>query len=225
MFQMEWIIALVIALISSSAVFGGIVVLKKIASSSSGDKEVELTDRIESLNDRIAEILEQSKDLFSKKQVDKITGQIKEISSNLESQKNTLKQVEQRLDVAQKTIEEKEQYHQSLKASKAEDEEKLTDLLARYEDIAAESISLEQQLAASLKNLDLMLSELDLSQDQKAVIQELQEALTAGGSQLRELYVEYEGVKGRIDTLNAQLEDLETEYTRLVEQQLGEGYA
>ena len=209
---MNWLYALIASAISAATVFAGIFILKKIASAASGDQEKHLTDEIESLNQRIGELLGSSKDRYSKKQLSSVMEMLGDASSNLDSQKRALKE-----------IEEKETYHQSLKASKVEDEERITDILARFEDISAESIALEQRLAQSLKYLDAMMNEVDLSQDGRAIVEELQNTLTSGSGQLRELFLEYDSIKNRIDTLNHQLEDLEEEYTRLVEQQLGEG--
>jgi predicted nuclease with TOPRIM domain len=67
-----------------------------------------------------------------------------------------------------------------------------------------------------------MLSELQLTLDQRAVLEELNNALISAGSRLRELLTEYSSVNQRIQALQQQLKDLEDEYTKLVEQQLGE---
>ena len=220
---MEWIFALIATAISAGLVFAGLFVIKKIASSSGGEQEKEMIDQIESLNQQIGDLLDGTGDRFSKKQLDTVAVLLREASTVLETQKNSLKQIETKLDQVQKGIEEKEAYHQSLKASKAEDEEKVTDILARFEDISTESIALEQKLAQSLKNLDIMMNEVEISQDGRVIVEELQNVLVSASSQLRELFLEYDSIKNRIDALNHQLEDLEEEYTRLVEQQLGEG--
>jgi predicted nuclease with TOPRIM domain len=73
-----------------------------------------------------------------------------------------------------------------------------------------------------MKSLDAILSELNLTQDQRKHLSDLSETLTSAGGRLRELLTEYQTVKERLDMLTQQHADLEEEYTKLVEQQLGE---
>ena len=140
----------------------------------------------------------------------------------LESQRQTLKAIESKLAQAQKQIEEKEAYHQDLKTAKADEESKLKALLERYSTLSSEAIALEQQVAQSMKDLDSLMSTASLSPEQKAVFTSLSENLEAAGNRLRDLITEYETVHGRLKTLSDQLADLENEYTRLIEQQLGD---
>ena len=81
--------------------------------------------------------------------------------------------------------------------------------------------SLEQELAASLKELDALVVDVPMTPDQRTVFQELLNALTAAGSRLRDLITDYQAVQERLESLKLQHNDLEDEYTRLVEQQLG----
>lgn len=158
----------------------------------------------------------------SKKQLEALELQRDSEASGLESQRQTLKSIEGRLAQAQKQIEEKEAYHQDIKTAKAEDEAKLKALLEKYAALSSEAISLEQQVAQSMKDLDSLMSTSTLTPEQKAVFTSLSENLEAAGSRLRDLITEYETVNGRLKTLSDQLADLENEYTRLIEQQLGD---
>ena len=72
------------------------------------------------------------------------------------------------------------------------------------------------------KSLDNIMAELELTEDQRGLLDELSKALTSAGSNLRDLLMEYEAVKTRLENLRQQHLDLEEEYTKLVEQQLGE---
>jgi len=219
---MDWT-GLVIGVGASIATMGvGLLIVRRLSSGVSMGQKDSMLHEIENLNKAIEKSIQSTDKFCSKGQLDAVTDQLQEVQSSLAGQKELLKEVEKRLEQAQKTIEEKEAYHQALKSAKAEDEEKVAGLLARYDDIAAESISLEQKLATSMKSLDQMLAELQLTQEQVIAFQDVQNALTDTSSQLRQLYLEYEGMKQRIDTLMNQLEDLEVEYTKLVEQQLGE---
>lgn len=219
---MFWAAAGITLLICVGLISGGSIFIRQLNKGGSSGEKDDLVREIEQLNAAIDRALKSTDSFFSREQFDTVKIQAQEAQLSLDTQKRMLKEVETKLEEAQKTIEEKESYHQSLKSAKAEDEEKVAGLLARFEDIAAESISLEQKLAASLKSLDQMMTELQLTQEQKAMFENIQGALTEASSQLRELYIEYDSIKKRIDTLNMQLEDLEVEYTKLVEQQLGE---
>jgi predicted nucleic acid-binding Zn-ribbon protein len=107
-----------------------------------------------------------------------------------------------------------------MKSSKEEDENRLGEIMTAYDSYCSQSVSLEHELAASLKNLDTMIVEVPMTADQKAVFQELSNALTSASSRLRDLFIDYQAVHERLEGLKAQHADLEEEYTKLVEQQL-----
>lgn len=161
-------------------------------------------------------------ELVSKAQLENIQKLHEAAQVAFDAQKKLLKEIEDRLGKAQKDIEVKEAHHQDVKTSKAEDEAKLQALLQRYQALSSEAVSLEQELATSLKDLDSLMSSIPMTDSQKAAFALLSESLTESGSRLRDLLTEYKTVNERLEGLQAQLLDLETEYTRLIEQQLGE---
>lgn len=206
----------------AGAAYGIMIALKKNAvASTSGGKDQLIADIEKETG--LAKALVQFKDSYgSKLQFTKIEELFRKAAADLEKEKATLREIETKLDVAQKQVGEKETAQQDVKSAKAEDESKLSELLTRHQDLSNEAISLEQKLAQSLKNLDAIMDEVELTQDQKAILQELSNALTAAGSRLRDLISEYGGVNERLDALRQQHLDLEDEYTKLVEQQLGD---
>lgn len=212
-----------IGIIISLLLFGAAIVLlkKKAGGSIIQDIDTKSTE-INKLISETKVLAEKSADLGSKAQHDGLIIKLEESRTNLAKEKENLKVIEAKLVTVQKTVEEKEALHQTMKTSKEEDENKLTDLLANYESISTESVELEQKLAESMKNLDSILEAIPLNDSQKAIMQELSETLTNAGSRMRDLLTEYNLVKERLDTLKLQHNDLEEEYTRLVEQQLGE---
>lgn len=199
-----------------------VVLLKrKLLSSTSTGKDALLLQIQETTT--AARGLLQFKDSYAAKgQLDYIIGLVSGAQTDLEREKGTLKEIENKLGSAQKLVEGKESKQQDIKSAKMEDEVKLQELLANYENLSTEAIALEQRLAASLKNLDSIMDEIELTQDQKGVLQELSNALTNAGSRLRDLLTEYEQVNQRLEALRQQHVDLEDEYTKLVEQQLGD---
>jgi hypothetical protein len=60
-----------------------------------------------------------------------------------------------------------------------------------------------------------------MSPDQRAVFQELTNALTTASAQLRDVIVDYQSVHERLSAMRSQYTDLENEYTKLVDLQLG----
>lgn len=216
------IVAAVISLLSAGGIFASTIFLKKrFLGSSSSDKDSVLAE-IEATTAQARNLLKFKNSYASTAQLEYVKGLLASAGIDLEKEKETLKEIESKLGTAQKLVEEKEAKQQELKSAKMEDENKLQDLLTNYENLSGEAIALEQKLAASLKNLDAIMDQLELTTDQKAILQELSNALTAAGARLRDLLTEYEQVNQRLMALKQQHVDLEDEYTKLVEQQLGE---
>jgi chromosome segregation ATPase len=216
------IYVLIAAGISTLIFIAALVMLKKKAGGSISQDIETKTGEINSIIADTKESFEKASALGSKAQYESLVLKLEETKTNLAKEKENLKVIESKLVNVQRTVEEKEAHHQTMKTSKDEDDNKLTDLLANYENISNESVELEQKLAESMKNLDSILAAVPMNDIQKAMLQELSDTLTNAGSRMRDLLTEYNLVKERLDTLKLQHNDLEEEYTRLVEQQLGE---
>ena len=216
------IVALISAVLSALGIFGGFVFLKRQITSSVGAERETLLAGIPKAIDEIDAILAKSAGYASKPQLEFLLKQTESAEADIQKEKENLKGIESRLDQAQKNVETRESTQQQLKTAHEDEENKLHELLAKFETISAESVSLEQKLATSMKNLDQLMEEVELTPDQRGAMQDLSNALTGAGSRLRELLMEYTTVKERLQSLRQQHSDLEEEYTRLVEQQLGE---
>lgn len=217
------IICAVVSLVLGAVILFAVqVFLKKSVASSVGSEQGQFKSRIAAADKEIEETLKYADSYVSRGQYDTIVSQLEAIKIDVDKERNSLQLIEKKLEGAQKAVEEKESFQQDLKTSKEEDELKLKELLENYEEISTESISLEQKLASSMKNLDQIMSELTLTADQRAVLEDLQRVMTGSGSTLRDLLVEYETLNERLNMLSQQLVDLEDEYTKLVERQLGE---
>jgi chromosome segregation ATPase len=216
------VLGLIVALVSCGLIFGSLFFLKKQITSSVGAEKEALISQIPGLLKELEGLLAKSENYASRPQFEALTKMAETTQAELTKEKNSLKETETRLDRAQQSVEEKESVQQELKTSREEDDQKLQELLERYNDVSTESIELEQHLAASMKNLDSLLGEADLTPDQTAFFQELSNAMTNASSRLRDLLLEHNTVRDRLELLRQQHKDLEEEYTRLVEQQLGE---
>ncbi len=215
-------IAVVMALICAGAVVASVTTLKKKFLSSTSAGKDSLLQEIATRTGEARSLIQYKDSYAARAQLDSLGTLLTTAQTDLEKEKNTLKQIETKLGTSQKLVEEKEAHQQEMKSAKVEDESKLQELLSKHEDLSTESITLEQKLAASLKNLDNIMDSIELSQDQRGVLQELSNSMTAAGSRLRDLLGEYEQVHQRLDALRQQHLDLEDEYTKLVEQQLGD---
>jgi chromosome segregation ATPase len=192
--------------------------LKKSMSGSTGELQQEIT----SLNKKLAVLQTAVNSYGSKEQFEQISSQKESAQADLAKYKNELIEAEKKLQKAQKDIELKENEQQDLKLNKTVDENKLQELMASFADMSSESEALEKKIAQSMDNLDNLKTELKLTQEQAEMLERLANALSTAGSLLRDLIGEQQGVSERLNMLESQHNDLEEEYTRLVEQQLGE---
>lgn len=217
-----FVLVAIITAVSGALIAGTYIFMKTRLAGSASSEIAKMAEEVNQAAAELTDVLRGAEQYASKAQFDSVMGQIAEANVNLSKEKDTLKLTENKLDTAQKDVEAKETHHQEMKAAKDEDEARLAELLASYEDISSESISLEQKLASSMKNLDKIMEQLTLTDEQRAALTDLSNSLTSAGSRLRDLLLEYSGVRERLQNLNQQHNDLEEEYTRLVEQQLGE---
>ena len=216
------IVSLVTALICGGVIFGGRTLILRLMEGSAGTERQEILGKIDVVLKECSTLAGEVGKFVSKAQVEMLSRQVTEAHKNLDQEKAALSAIEERLDSAQTDVEQKEAVQQEIKSSKEDDEKKLETLLGQYEAIKQESQELEKKLAESLKNLDSILEEVELSDDQKDVFKELQNSLQQASASLRDLVMEHEMVNQRIENLRTQHADLEDEYTKLVEQQLGE---
>lgn len=219
---MQYLNISITALILSTAVTYGILffILRRLKVGTSAERDT-LIEEIQALDTEIRAKLEVGDFLATKLQVDNLNRKLQEFQEAFSQERRSLERIESKLEVAQREVETKESQQQEIKSAKYENEAVLSNLLANYAEVSNESILLEQNLASSLKHLDSILNELELSQEARALLEALSEALSEAGSRLRDLITEYDGVKKRLDLMQQQHHDLEEEYTKLVEQQLG----
>jgi chromosome segregation ATPase len=217
---METVILILCGLLSLLAVGGSIFAAKKFGGGATKEQIEILKAEAAQLDSIISSVTASSEGRFSKAQLSRLVEEAEQFVQGLEAQKQLIKELEARLDQAQKEVEVKEGEQQEMKSSKEEDEKRLLEITTAYDSYSSQSVSLEHQLAASLKNLDTMLVEVPMTADQKAVFQELSSTMTNASSRLRDLFVDYQAVHERLEGLKSQHTDLEEEYTKLVEQQL-----
>lgn len=173
------------------------------------------------LENKIIETLASEGTMVSKTHLATLKKRAVEYRAALESQKTTRQELEKKLATAHEDVLARESAHRDMKAEKEDNEVSLQSLLSRYNDISSESVSLEQRLAESLKTIDKMTAEVAMSEDQRAVFDSLTSALTNASAQLRDVIVAHQNIYERLEALRSQYADLEGEYIKLVELQLG----
>lgn len=214
-------ITLISFLISVGLVAGAIFTFKKKLSNSEGAEKSVLQEGIETKTKEFEKLISKVSEFCSKGQVENVGKQLEEVLAQTKLEKDNLKVIEKKLEEAQKNVDAKETHQQEIKSSKENEEELLIQLSADYEKLSQESVELEKQLAESLKYLDTISSEVQMTAEQEVYVKELANTMQSAGARLRELLSEYESVHERLEGLRQQHVDLEEEYTKLVEQQLG----
>ncbi len=218
---MYFVLAIILGVISAGATIAAMFVLRRQVARSIGDEKAGIEQTINQTDSELELLAGYSEDYVSRAQLDSIIGQQVAAKTELENAKNTLKEIESKLEVAQKNVDEKEAKQQELKTAKEEEQSKLDELAGKFDSMNDESVTLERELATSMKELDQLMDEVTATEGQKEILQALSNALTSAGSRLRDLISEYQSVNERLEGLKAQHLDLEDEYTKLVEQQLG----
>jgi chromosome segregation ATPase len=219
---MLFIIAIAAAAVGSALIFGAYQYLQRSTASAMVGQRQELDAQIAEVGADIEKLLVYKDSYASRLQYQQLAGTLSSLKADLENDREKLKGLESKLDEAQTTVELKESHQQEVKSSHEEDEEKLESLMDQYQAISDESIALEQDLAQSMKNLDALMADVNFSEEHKEILDALSEALSMAGETLRNLLTDYQSVNERLTLLREQHTDLEDEYTKLVEQQLGE---
>jgi hypothetical protein len=213
--------SLIAIVISAAIPAAGLLLGKKLSGEESNEHLTLIREECRGLENRIVEALGTDTPQASKSQLAQVKVKIERYRSTLESQRGEREALEKKLEGAQADVLQREASHQEIKTAKREDEVALQEVVLNYNDISTESVSLERRLAESLKSIDKMTSEVALTADQRAIFEALSTALTTASSQLRDVIIAYQNAHERLVALQGQYTDLENEYIKLVELQLG----
>lgn len=213
---------LILALVASATLpAAGVLLGKKFSGEESNEQLTLIREESRALEAKIVEALGTEAPQVSKSQLAVLKKKIVGYRGTLDSQRGERETLEKKLEGAQADVLQREASHQDIKTAKRDDEVALQEVVSNYNDISTESVSLERRLAESLKSIDKMSAEVALTADQKAVFEALSTALTTASSQLRDVIVAYQNMHERLAALQGQYADLENEYIKLVELQLG----
>jgi chromosome segregation ATPase len=208
-------------ILAVAAAAGALMLSKKISKGASDEAIAELRSEAEALEGQMITLLSDINQQASKGQIQTLVVQTERFISALKEQQQKLHDAEARLTKAQQDVISRELSQQEIKTVRQEDERQLVEVMSNYQDFSSQSVALEHKLAQTLRSLDAMIAENPLNADQRALFQELTNALTNASAQLRDVIVDYQAVYERLDALRTQYADLEKEYTKLVDLQLG----
>jgi chromosome segregation ATPase len=217
---MDMISFIILSIISAATIIGFIFLIKSKTNSGIGQERKELKQTLAQLDEDLNVLGKQSNQLISKKQLEGIREKRAKLAEQVTEARALLIDLEAKLKSTQDSVKEKEEKQQALKAAKIEEENKLADVVASYEVLSGESVKLEKNLAESMRQLDSLENEVQMTDKQKDALHKLSAVLSGAGERMRELITEYEAVHQKVVELQKQYVDLEDEYKRLVEQQI-----
>ena len=201
--------------------FGALMLARKVSAEDSDEVIAKLREEARALELKIVEFLSQESSFASKSQLKSLREHSIEFETLLSSQRDFRQSLEGKLKTLQATILERESANRELKIEKEGDDAAVVSVLSNYNQISTESVDLERRLADSLKTIDRLTNEVGITEDQKSVLDQLQSGLTNASAQLRDVIVAHQNIYERLDSLQNQYRELEAEYVKLVELQLG----
>ncbi len=217
---MDLIIPLIIGILSGSAILATALFIKRKANYGIGQERKELKISLAGLDQDLQSLTKESEKLISRKQLEGIRKRRSTLLQEMDVARGLVLELEDKLRNSQKTIKEREDAQTKLKAVKVGEENRVAEIITTYEALNGESISLEKKLAESMKQLDSLMGEVQLTDKQKESLSKLSGVLSSAGERMRDLITEYDTISKKILELQQQYLDLEDEYKRLVEQQL-----
>jgi chromosome segregation ATPase len=217
---MNYIILIVAALLAIIGPLVGYILGKRLGFQASDEEAAQLREESAQLEAKLVETLSNVDNFASKAQIAFIKTQSEAFQQAIREQQSTLSALVERVDKARVDVQARENELQELRAMSEEDQVAIIQSLASHNDSSAESLSLEQKLAESLRTVDAMASEIQMTTDQQAVFSGLSNALTQASAQLRDVIIDYQCANERLTNLHSRFTDLENEYSKLVEEQL-----
>ncbi|MEY4699831.1 MAG: hypothetical protein RL326_18 [Pseudomonadota bacterium] len=218
---MDTTLTAIAALLATGIPVVAYVIGKKTAAGANDEEMGQLREQSRQLEEKLIDVLSEKDRFASKAQISTLMRQTESFLTTIAEQRSLLETITRRLEKARIDVEERELAQQEARAMREEDEVVIAQVTSNYTHFSTESVTLEHTLAESLKTLDVMTSELQMTADQQAVFSELSNALTSASAQLRDVIVDYQNAHERLENLRSQHKDLESEYSKLVEQQLG----
>ncbi len=150
-----------------------------------------------------------------------VEAQILEKQKELEIENTKLKKLEGDLGVSQGKVDAQEGKHNDLKKGKEDAQQAAVEMKSLYESVLAETKQLESQLNIAKTELEAIEAQPGLTADQKSAIRGIDASLKKLQQQLKDMNEVYEQASQRFFNLHTQHSELEKEYRKLVDKELG----
>lgn len=208
-------------------VFSGIVFAlmkyfqKKKESTGSGENMVGIEGEIQSMSDTIERGLSYCRDMIPYSKLKSRKADIERFNQQLSEERGKLEKLDKQVESLQGTIEVEESSHNELKKGKEEAGELAEQLRMNKDQLEGEYTRLEAELSRSLTEVSALSSEIEMTSDQKIACDKVQAGLENARLQLSTLADIYTQASTRFTNLENQYQELEGEFTKLVEKELG----
>lgn len=184
------------------------------------DQCIVATKRARQLDDGISRAFQRTDTMSPLEEVSRYKAELEAIEAKKAEEREKLNKLESKLQAAQSNVDEREAKHNKIKMGKEDCDRIADELRANGESLIAQAKKLEDELAASQKQISVLSGGAELSSAQQEAVNEISQHLATATEQLRETYEVYQQATQRFLNLQAQYAQLESEYKGLVEQQL-----
>jgi chromosome segregation ATPase len=216
---MTWLITFLLGILgSASVIFFTHKSIKNIVAKRSQSEDSLSLNTQNIINKLLSEINHIDK-LASVKQKLSLEQTITALNNSIITEQNELIRIEQLLSTRQHEVEDREIKIQSVKTANEEEIEALKNLSENLENLTNESAELEESLEGSLNDLNRLGSEIEMTREQRAKLDDYSSTLEQARKNLQELAYEAQESERRLKLLSQQFNSLEQEYSKLIEQQ------
>jgi len=213
---------IVLGILFSGIVFGLIKFFqKKKEGTGSGGNMTAIEEEINSISEAVEQGLAYCGEMIPYNKLKSREGDLEHLNRQLGEERAKLEKLDKQVEGLQGTIEVEEASHNELKKGKEEAGELAEQLRMNKEKLESEFSRLEADLTRSLTEVSALSTEIEMTSDQKIACDKVQSGLENARLQLSTLADIYTQASTRFTNLENQYQELEGEFTKLVEKELG----
>lgn len=180
-----------------------------------------LESEIASLGRRIEDALSYCDKMISLDEIMQKEQQITKLKADLQEEQEKLEKLDKQVENMQKAVEGEEAAHNSLKKGREEATTLAEELRSSQDQLRNEQKRLQTELEHSISELNVLNNEVELTAEQQAAFDQVYTTLQNAQDQVQMLSDVYAQAYSRFNNLESQYAELEREFTKLVEKELG----
>jgi chromosome segregation ATPase len=216
------ITSIILGIIFTSVLFGLTRFFnKKKGGAGTGSQIKESQDKIQQLDQSIESGLTYSEQMIPLEKLKLREQEIAELANQLSREREKLEKLDKQVESLQDTVETEETAHNELKKGKEEAAELAEEIRQNKNRLESEYEQLESELNKSLTEINTLSGEVELTAEQQAACDRVHSTLQNSILQLKTLSEIYSQASTRFSNLENQYLELEAEFTKLVEKELG----